>query len=177
MIEKILTFWFEECSSKDWYSKSDELDEKIVDQFKDVYWQILAGETATWRESAKGRLAEIIVLDQFARNMFRDDAQTFAADMLALALAQEAVRIGADQEVDTSRRGFFYMPYMHSESSRVHEDAVKLFDSLGNEGSNKFEIMHKEIIDQFGRYPHRNEVLGRTSTPKEIAYLKEHSGF
>ncbi len=173
-MKQVLEFWFSTLSPADWYKKSDELDTRIKAAFETTYHQIVAGETAHWRDSAEGRLAEIIVLDQFARNMFRDDAMAFAADPLALALAQEAVRAGADKSLPAAKRAFAYMPYMHSESRVIHEQAMALFAQLPNLS---FEVKHKEIIDRFGRYPHRNAVLGRTSTAEEIAWMAENSGF
>ena len=125
-----------------------------------------------WRDGPEGRLAEIIVLDQFSRNLYREDPRAFACDGMALALAQEAVRVRADRAVLLERRKFFYMPYEHSESSRIHEIAVTLFESLDDPESLKYELQHKAIVDRFGRYPHRNKALGRASTAEEIAFLK-----
>lgn len=173
-MEEVLEFWFKSLEPADWYKKSDELDTKIKSKFESLYHRIVAGETADWRESARGRLAEIIVLDQFSRNMFRGDALSFAADPLALALAQEAVRAGADRKLGDQERAFLYMPYMHSESRKVHETAMELFRDLPNLS---FEIKHKAIIDRFGRYPHRNAVLGRESTAEELEWMKTNSGF
>ncbi|MDA0680106.1 MAG: DUF924 domain-containing protein [Proteobacteria bacterium] len=173
-MEKILEFWFHTLTPADWYKKSDVLDAKIKEKFETTYYQVVAGETADCRDTASGRLAEIIVLDQFARNMFRGTRESFAADHLALALAQEAVRSGDDKRLDIAQRVFLYMPYMHSESVRVHEKALELFRETPNL---VYEVKHKAIIDQFGRYPHRNEILGRLSTPQEIDWMKENSGF
>lgn len=173
-MEKVLTFWFQTLTPSDWFTKSDELDRRITEQFETLYYQIVAGETSHWRDSPLGRLAEIIVLDQFTRNMFRGTPKSFRADGQALMLAQEAVRVGDDQKLDPVERGFLYMPYMHSESPLVHEKALELFRDLSNLD---FEIKHKAIIDQFGRYPHRNEILGRPSTPQEIEWMKTHPGF
>lgn len=173
-MENVLEFWFKTLKPADWYKKSDELDKTIKHKFESLYHRIVAGETANWRATARGRLAEIIVLDQFSRNMFRGQAQSFAADPLALALAQEAVRAGAGQELDDKERAFLYMPYMHSESPKVHETAMEIFKDLPNLS---FEIKHKAIIDRFGRYPHRNEVLGRASTVEELEWMKTNSGF
>ena len=175
--EEVITFWFEESTPGQWFKKSDEFDAKVRERFENVYRQVVAGETEDWRSKPEGRLAEVIVLDQFSRNMFRDDPQAFAHDSLALVLAQEAIRVGDDQKLDTIKRRFLYMPFMHSESKKVHETAVKLFKTLGHKETIDYEIKHKDIIDRFGRYPHRNEVLGRTSTPEEIAFVKEHGGF
>src|SRR5690606_7741793 len=122
-------------------------------RFAATYHRTLAGEKAYWRNSAQGRLAEIIVLDQFSRNMFRGDARAFAADSMALALSQEAIRAGADRELPDAQRAFLYMPFMHSESRAIRERALVLFSGLP---SLDFEIRHKAILGRFGRYPHRN---------------------
>lgn len=173
-MKNVLYFWFQTLSPEQWFKKSSDLDAMIEDKFLTTFNQVIAGETSSWRETAEGRLAEIIVLDQFTRNMFRNTPNAFLYDPLALALAQEAVRYGHDQELDEKQRGFLYMPYMHSESKLVHKDAMVLFQDLPNL---EFEIKHKVIIDKFGRYPHRNDVLGRQSTPDEIEWLKSNSGF
>ena len=173
-MEEVLNFWFVQLQPADWYKKSDELDERIRGQFESLHARVVAGETAGWRDSADGRLAEIIVLDQFSRNMFRATPAAFAFDPLALALAQEMIRAGQDVEIDESKRAFVCMPFMHSESPIVHEQAMTLFAGTANL---EFEVKHKEIFDRFGRYPHRNEVLGRPSTEEEVEWMKTNKGF
>ena len=173
--KEVLDFWFEECEPSDWFKKSKEFDAEICTRFLETYEAIVSGDTAGWRKSAHGRLAEIIVLDQFARNMFRDDAKAFAADELAVELAKEALPYW--DEFSIQERSFVVMPFMHSESLEVHEWASKWFNEPGLERRKKYEAAHREIIERFGRYPHRNPVLGRTSTPEEEAFLKEHPGF
>ena len=175
--QEILKFWFEDTEPKQQFSKDADFDELIRQKFLSVYWQVVRGELDAWRDHAEGRLAEIIVLDQFSRNMFRDQPQAFSSDPLALALAQEAVRTGADAQLKPPQRTFIYMPFMHSESPLVHLRAVELFTALGNELNLEYEFKHKEIIDRFGRYPHRNAVLGRDSSPEELEFLQQHSGF
>ena len=173
--QEVWGFWFVECETADWFKKSEEFDNEIRSRFLETYEAIVAGKTADWRRSAKGRLAEIIVLDQFSRNMFRDDAKAFASDALAVELAKEAL---SDWDAFTvQERSFVVMPFMHSESLAVHDWAAKWFDEPGLERRKKYELLHREIIERFGRYPHRNRVLGRTSTPEEEAFLKEHPGF
>lgn len=170
----VLDYWFGTLSPSDWYEKSNALDQHIREHFEPTFKKVIAGETAHWRDNPKGRLAEIIVLDQFTRNMYRGTPAAFGADPLALALAQEAVRCCDDEMLEGSERAFLYMPYMHSESRVVHEQALILFSGLPNLG---FEIKHKSIIDRFGRYPHRNKILGRLSTPEEIEWLASNDGF
>ena len=150
--------------------KDAEFDKTISERFGAVHTAAASSELDYWRTTARGRLAEIIVLDQFSRNMFRDKSTAFATDPLALALAQTAVAVGADAELLANEKQFLYMPYMHSESKVVHEKAVSLFGGLG-EYLLGFEMKHKNIIDRFGRFPHRNAVLGRQSTTEEIEFL------
>ena len=167
--QDILDFWFDPRHEKQWWKKSDAFDALIAERFGAVHAAATRCELWDWRSNAAGRLAEIIVLDQFSRNLHRNSPLAFAADPLALGLAPTAVALGADREVDARHRAFFHMPYMHSESRAVHEEALKLFTA---EGDAAYEIRHKAIIDRFGRFPHRNAVLGRESTPEEIEFLK-----
>ncbi|GGC82498.1 DUF924 family protein [Vreelandella lutescens] len=171
--QAVLAFWFQELSPAQWFKKDTHIDQQIIERFSDVLEKAAACECFEWRRSARGRLAEVIVLDQFSRNIYRDDARSFASDTLALALAQEAVASGADQSLSAVERSFLYMPYMHSESAAIHTLALQLFDQPGLESNLEFEKRHKAIIDRFGRYPHRNAVLGRTSTPEEVEFLKQ----
>ncbi len=173
-MKNVLDFWFKELSPRDWFRKSDELDQLITERFSDLHAQVRTCEKWRWRDQPEGRLAEILVLDQFSRNMFRNSAEAFATDALALALAQEAVRCGADKMLEDKERNFIYMPYMHSESAKVHAEALTLFSDADNLD---YEKRHKAIIDRFGRYPYRNEILGRKSTAEEIEWMKSNSGF
>lgn len=174
----LLHFWFTEIDRTLWFKKDAGFDALLAERFGALHAQASLGELSDWRETPQGRLAEIIVLDQFSRNLFRDSARAFAQDGMALALAQEAVRDGADAVLTPQERVFLYMPYMHSESAAVHETAVELFTQLGIPSNLDFELRHKAIIDRFGRYPHRNAVLGRASSPEEIAFLQQPgSGF
>lgn len=168
----VLDFWFKELTPKDHFKKSEELDQHIRDRFSLLHQMASQSELFSWRKTPRGRLAEIIVLDQFSRNIYRDSPLAFRWDELSLALAQEAIYQEADQKLNSSERAFLYMPFMHSESKIIHEEALRLFTEAGLEDNLKFEIAHKKIIDQFGRYPHRNELLGRESTPEELEFLK-----
>ncbi|MFW1925202.1 DUF924 family protein [Acinetobacter ursingii] len=165
--QDVLNFWFAPEQEPLWFKKSDDFDAKIHRQFAEVHHQATQAELWSWRQDAEGRLAEIIVLDQFSRNLYRDQAQAFAHDAMALALAQEAISLQLDAELSPPQRSFLYMPFMHSESKLIHEFALKLFQRLGNPVNLDFEKKHKAIIDRFGRYPHRNDVLGRESTAEE----------
>ena len=165
-------FWFEELTPADWFGGASDFDRVIADRFGTVYQAARQCELYWWRDSARGRLTEVIVLDQFSRNIYRNSAQAFATDNLALGLAQEAIRVGAERALTSAERAFLYMPYMHSESPMIHELAVQLFSEPGMEQNLAFELKHKAIVDRFGRYPHRNQVLGRESTSEELEFLK-----
>lgn len=171
----VLNFWFEEIDSKQWWAKDSAFDQMIKDQFLSSYQQAIRGELYQWRQSAEGRLAEIIILDQFSRNMFRAQKEAFAHDYLAVALTQAAIDVGADLTLldEPAKLAFLYMPLMHSESAIIHEQAVNMFSQAGLESNLEFEYKHKKIIDRFGRYPHRNQVLGRQSTAEEIEFLTQ----
>lgn len=171
--QTILDFWFTELTPKQHYAKDAALDEVIRARFAATLEAAARCELFAWRATPEGRLAEILVLDQFSRNIHRDTARAFAQDPLALALAQELVASGQDQGLPPAQRGFAYLPYMHSESPLVHTQALALFAAPGLESMLDFERRHKAIIDRFGRYPHRNAILGRTSTPEEVAFLSE----
>lgn len=173
----VLNFWFEELYPIQWFQGGADLDETITQRFSHVHKAAVNGELYTWRTNALGRLAEIIVLDQFSRNIYRGKPEAFANDQMALTLAQEMVMFELDEMLPVSMRAFAYMPYMHSESPLIHEEAVRLFSSEGMEENLNFEFEHKKIIDQFGRYPHRNEILQRNSSLGELEFMKTHQGF
>lgn len=191
-IEDILDFWFGElnehgCSSpehrKRWWTKSDAFDESIQHYFLDDYEAIVAGEREAWRSTARGALAYIIVLDQFSRNMFRGTAKMFAADELAREVCREGLDAGFDAELSFDERVFFYLPLEHSESMDDHELCLELFESLLDSAPEllqadakyylDFALQHKAIIERFGRYPHRNKILGRASSDEEARFLQE----
>ncbi len=169
--QTILHFWFTELGPKQHFAKDAALDEAIRTRFGATLESAARCELFAWRATPEGRLAEVLVLDQFSRNVYRDTARAFAQDALALALAQELVANGQDRDLPAAQRIFAYMPYMHSESALVHTQAAALFDQAGMEDTLRFELAHKAIIDRFGRYPHRNALLGRESTPEELAFL------
>ena len=174
----ILHFWFDELTPKQHFVKDTALDEAIRTRFGATLEAAARCELFAWRATPEGRLAEILVLDQFSRNVHRDTVRAFAQDALALALAQELVASGQDRSLTLAQRSFAYMPFMHSESTLVHTQAVALFSQPSMEDTLRFELRHKDIIDRFGRYPHRNAVLGRSSTAEELVFLSEPgSGF
>ncbi len=173
MYQDILQFWFEDIDQSKWWVKDPDFDKMIGDKFSAIHTAAKSGELFEWRTTAKGRLAEIIILDQFSRNIFRDSALAFSCDSIALILAQEAVAAGADKSLTQTESMFLYLPFMHSESLKIHEYAVSLYTQNGLQGALDFELKHKVIIEQFGRYPHRNKALERISTPEEIEFLKQ----
>lgn len=156
-----------------WWAADPDFDHLIKDRFGEVFLQATQAELYLWRCEPKGRLAEIIVLDQFSRNLFRNTPKAFSQDAMALVLAQEAVRLDILESLSVPERGFLLMPYMHSESREIHAVAEQLYCEMASAQSYQFELRHKAIIDRFGRYPHRNDILGRDSTQEEIEFLKQ----
>jgi uncharacterized protein (DUF924 family) len=171
--QSILHFWFEELIAKQHFIKDAALDATIRTRFGDTLEAAARCELFAWRATPQGRLAEILVLDQFSRNVYRDTPRAFAQDALALVLAQELVASGQDLSLPLAQRAFAYLPYMHSESALVHAQGVTLFSQPGMEDTLNFELRHQAIIDRFSRYPHRNAILGRTSSAQELAFLSE----
>lgn len=172
-MDEILWFWFEELSPEQWFRKDAKLDDEIRRRFGRIHEQASKGELVDWRGTLRGRLAEIIILDQFSRNLYREDARAFAQDSMALVLAQEAIRNEVVESLDVSERAFLYMPFMHSESLKIHEFAAVYFSEEGLESNLEFEKKHVAILKRFGRYPHRNAKLGRKSTPEELEFLTQ----
>ena len=172
-IDEVLAFWFEELTPDDWFGGGDEVDNRIRDRFLALHEALRDGVPESWRSTARGMLAAVITLDQFPRNLYRGDAQAFAADPAALALAKDAIERGLDRAMPKDERKFLYLPFEHSEDPAVQARSVELFATLEDEDTLGYALRHKEIIDRFGRFPHRNEVLGRESTPEEIEFLKE----
>lgn len=173
----VLHFWFVESKPSQWFRKDEKYDEEIRKRFFDIHESIRKGETSDWRKTPEGRLAEVIVLDQFSRNMFRDDPRAFENDTLALKLAEEAIQMKDDKKLPRKERRFLYMPFMHSESLEKHRKGFWLFLSLFNWPVLRYELYHRNILRQFGRYPSRNKILGRKSTPEEERFLKSFKGF
>ena len=173
MYQDIIGFWFKDIDPVERWRKDDDFDALLIDRFSDIHARACRCELYEWRTEPEGRLAEIIVLDQFSRNMFRESALAFANDSMALALAQEAIACEADLTLTQGQRAFLYMPFMHSESLQIHEVAVELFGKNGIKSNLEFEYKHKKIIERFGRYPHRNAVLGRQSTAEEVEFLSQ----
>ena len=171
----VLSFWFgpnPASARPQWFKTDPAFDRAIAQLFGTDYEQARAGKLAAWEQSAPGALALTILLDQFSRNMFRKTARAFESDALALRVAQQAIAGGFDQKVTPVQRMFFYLPFEHSQSLADQERSLALVKVLNDARSLDYAEQHAAIIRRFGRFPHRNAVLGRQSTPEEIAYLK-----
>jgi len=172
--EAVLSFWREAGYDK-WFEKDDAFDAAIREKFLSTYEAGAAGQLSSWEATADGALALCIVLDQFPRNLFRGDARTYAADPLARQVANRALKRGYDQDVPDELRGFFFLPFMHSEDPGDQDRCVQLYREAES-ADLKYAEQHRDIIRRFGRFPHRNAILGRASTPEEQQYL-DQGGF
>jgi uncharacterized protein (DUF924 family) len=173
--EKVLNFWFrDECQEK-WFIRDKQFDDAISTLFRACWEAARQGELCSWRATLHGRLAEIIVLDQFSRNLNRNSAEAWSQDSMALVLSQEVLRQPQWQQLGKPQKAFLLMPWMHSESRLIHEKATELFEELGDPEFIRHEREHRDIIRKFGRYPHRNALLGRVSSAEEAAWLSGHS--
>ncbi len=168
--QSVAAFWREAGPGK-WYKKDDAFDREIRERFLAAHEAASEGKLPDWESDAEGALALMILLDQFPRNMFRDSARAFATDPLARAIAHRALKKGFDSDVPPDMRGFFYLPFQHSENLADQERSLALYRALGDENNMKYADIHADIIRKFGRFPHRNAVLGRTTTPEEQAFL------
>jgi uncharacterized protein (DUF924 family) len=175
-VDEVLRFWFEELRPAAWFRKDARVDEQIRQRFLPLYEQV-RGMRAQDFTTPLASVAAVIVLDQFSRNMFRDSPQAFATDPLALAIAQQAIAAGFDRELSETQRYFLYMPFQHSEDQAVQARSVELFATLADKDGLKYADKHRVIIDRFGRFPHRNAILGRASTEEELQFLSTHAGF
>ncbi|HKU39456.1 MAG TPA: DUF924 family protein [Polyangiales bacterium] len=189
--EDVLWFWLgdldgdglaEQALVQRWWRKDAELDLDVRSKFEATWQAIMAGDREDWLPEPHGCLAYVIVLDQFSRNMFRGSAQAFAGDERALRVAADGVEAGLDRRLHGHERVFLYMPFMHSESLAMQDRAIELFSALTESargrakdafaGNLEFARQHRDIVARFGRFPHRNAILGRESTPEEEAFLK-----
>ncbi len=178
LIKEILNFWIKEVGRDRWFRSSKELDLEIRERFEEMWHQAVAGDLDGWAEKPDGALALIILLDQLPRNMFRGTAEAFASDGKALEIATLAIERRLDLEIPQAVRQLFYMPFMHAEELKAQEQCIEyLRDRVGDETNLKHANEHRDIIQKYGRFPHRNAVLGRKNTEEEEAYLEESSGF
>jgi uncharacterized protein (DUF924 family) len=172
-IDDVVRFWFEELSPKEWYRPPETVDAEIAARFRETYEELRQGVPAAWLQTPKGFLAAILVLDQLPRNMFRGHEHAFATDPQALALAKRAIDEGVDVKLPPKQRAFIYLPFQHSEAFADQSRSVGLFTALGNPLNLDYALRHQDVIERFGRFPHRNAILGRHSTPEEETFLTE----
>jgi uncharacterized protein (DUF924 family) len=173
--EDILAFW-RTAGSERWYERDDAFDASVRDRFLGLWQKARAGELSHWETTDDGALALVIVLDQFPRNMFRDDPKAYSSDALAREVAQRAIARGVDRRVEPELLEFLYVPFMHSEHLIDQLRCVELFRPAGRADNLKYAKVHADIIRRFGRFPHRNRILGRVTTPEEQAFL-DQGGF
>lgn len=177
--EDVLSFWFEESGPDKWFEKSDVFDDEIRERFGEIMEGARHGRLRDWVDSTRGRLAQIILIDQFSRNLHRNSPLTWSADSRCLALAKQMIADGQDLALNHAERKFVYIPFMHSEVLADQEQSIALYSTLAEEGAEggddtlKYAVLHRDIVARFGRFSHRNEILGRDSTPEEVAFLKE----
>jgi len=170
--EEVYDFWFNEENEGNWFEKSEAFDKKIKNRFYDTWKAGRQGLLYEWRETLKGRLAEIIVLDQFSRNLHRENALSYAQDSMALVLSQHAMDYPGFEDLPLVEKNFILLPWMHQESEEVQKITEELYLELDDEVLIEIMYSHKNIIDTFGRYPHRNEAMGRKSSLEEVEFLE-----
>ncbi len=177
--QDVLTFWFDDTQAprKVWFVKNEAFDAEVRSRFLTVHAQALSGQFDAWIEFPESCLALVIVLDQFPRNMFRRQPESFASDAKALSVAQIAVAQKFDQQLPPVQRFFFYLPFEHSENLEHQNQSVRLFEQFKADSqlsdTYDYALRHRSVIDRFGRFPHRNQILNRPSTPEEVEFLKQ----
>lgn len=174
---EIIKFWFEETKPRFQFKKDKDFDNKVKSRFGNLLEKAKIGELDSWKNNPESLFALIILLDQFSRNIYRDDKKSFEGDELAVKIVKEGIEKGFDKQIDPKRRMFFYMPFMHSENIENQERCIELIKELSKENKKaklnlKYANMHKDIIEKFNRFPHRNKILNRESTEEEIDFLK-----
>jgi len=174
---EIVDFWFSNQVKALWFKPTSEFDAQLREKYATRMQAACAGELRDWADTAQGALALIILLDQLPRNVHRGEPASFASDAQALAIAGQSLEAGFDTQVDAEQRPFFYLPFMHSESLVDQDRSVLLFETAGLENNLKWARSHREIVRRFGRFPHRNQILGRESTPEEVEWLNSPEGF
>jgi uncharacterized protein (DUF924 family) len=176
-IDEVLGFWFKETPQEAWFKRDESVDTAIRKRFGALHASLTEKVPAAATATPAGALATVIVLDQFSRNLLRNSPRAYVCDATALAIAQDAIAAGFDRELDPNQRMFLYMPFQHSEDREMQRRSIELFTELGDASALDFAIQHRDIVERFGRFPHRNRVLGRESTPAEVEFLKTHPGF
>ena len=175
-IDDVIHFWFEELKPADWFSTDQRVDARIRERYEDLYERLRTVPSDAYA-TAQACLAAVIVLDQFPRNIYRNSPRAYHTDDQALSISQYAISRKFDQQLTPQQKTFLYMPWQHSESSTAQARSIELFATLDDRGALGYARRHKEVIDRFGRFPHRNVVLGRTSTADELEFLQSHKGF
>jgi uncharacterized protein (DUF924 family) len=174
--EDVIEFWFSDPVREYWFRPSDDLDRDIGRRFGALHRRAAAGEFDDWARNPRSALALVIVLDQFSRNLHRGQPETYASDEHALRIARAAIVRGFDQYLDDWQKAFLYMPFMHSERLEIQEESVRLYTAAGLDNA-RYALHHRDIVRRFGRFPHRNAILGRESTPEETEYLESDTAF
>lgn len=175
-IDEVIGFWFEELEPGSWFRRDDSVDARVRERFEPLYERLRRLPISAY-QTARESLAAVIVLDQFPRNMYRNTPQAFATDDLALAISKAAIERGFDLELTSQQRVLLYMPWQHAEDAGVQARSIELFGQLDNAETLDYARQHKEVVDRFGRFPHRNGILQRNSSAEEVEFLKTHKGF
>lgn len=175
--QAVIDFWYANRVRTQWFAATPDLDHEILTQYETLWLSAAAGELDAWREHGKGCLALAIILDQFPLNMFRNQAKSFSTERKAVEIAWHAVKHNLDQSLDKDQRIFLYMPFMHSEFMAEQDLSVKLYRENNLDDNIKFAEHHRDIVKRFGRFPHRNVMLGRSSTEEEIIYLSSAGAY
>lgn len=173
LINEIVEFWFSDEVRPKWFSSTNEFDQQLRDKYLETWGLARAGKYDFWELEAKGALALVIILDQFPLNMFRQDARQYSTEAHARQIAGRAIEKGLDQALTDEQKGFMYLPFMHSESMQDQDRAIELYTLNGLQKNLPYAQHHRDIVQRFGRFPHRNKALGRESTQQEIDYLKK----
>ena len=173
----ILDFWYASDISVQWFNSTQSLDTRILQEYQSIWQQARDGKMDDWRSTPEGCLALAIILDQFPLNMFRNKPESFSTESQAVDISLWAVSQGFDRQLPRDRVAFLYMPLMHSENLEHQDRSVELFEAAGLENNARFARHHREIVRRFGRFPHRNAILGRTSTREELDWLDSDEAF
>jgi len=175
--ESIIEFWYAEEVKKKWFNSDSQFDEKIKSNYEESWENALRGEYISWSESAIGCLALVIILDQFPLNMFRGEVKSFSSEAMAIKIAKKAIEREFDKEIEIEKLSFLYMPLMHSENMDDQNQCVELFEQAGLKENARFAKHHRDIVKAYGRFPHRNKILQRQSSEKEVNYLNSEDAF
>ena len=177
MYQELIDFWFSDEVSQYWFKSTRAFDQQLADSYADTWQRAKQGELDDWQQTATGSLALIILFDQLPLNMFRGTAKSFSTEAQSRDVARDAIDKGFDTQLAANQKSFMYMPFMHSEDLEDQALAIQLFSQPGLENNYRYSKHHYGIVEQFGRFPHRNKILGRASSKAEIKYLNSKQGF